>query len=71
MGTQDMSPERKREDQLTRAPDATQEDAAPRIEVTEHDGRTRIDIAEDADVRPGPGPGTPGAEGDEAERARP
>lgn len=47
----------KRHDQLTAAPDATEADAAPRIEVSEHDGNTRIDIAPDAAVRPGPGPG--------------
>lgn len=46
-----------RHDQLTTAPKATEEDAAPRIEVTEHDGNTRIDIAPGAAVRPGPGPG--------------
>ena len=49
--------EEKRHDQLTAAPDATEADAAPRIEVSEHDGTTRIDIAPDAAVRPGPGPG--------------
>lgn len=49
--------EEKRHDQLTAAPDATEADAAPRIEVSEHDGNTRIDIAADAPVRPGPGPG--------------
>ncbi|WP_091227969.1 multidrug transporter [Microbacterium sp. 3J1] len=53
----EMSNEEKRHDQLTSAPDATEADAAPRIEVSEHDGNTRIDIAEDAPVRPGPGPG--------------
>ena len=51
-----------RHDQLTTAPDATEADAAPRIEVSEHDGNTRIDIAPDAAVRPGPGPGAPGAD---------
>jgi hypothetical protein len=49
--------EEKRHDQLTAAPDATEADAAPRIEVSEHDGNTRIDIAPGAPVRPGPGPG--------------
>ena len=49
--------EEKRHDQLTAAPDATEADAAPRIEVSEHDGNTRIDIAPDAPVRAGPGPG--------------
>lgn len=52
-----MTSEEKRHDQLTAAPDATEADAAPRIEVSEHDGNTRIDIAPDAAVRPGPGPG--------------
>lgn len=53
----EMTSEEKRHDQLTSAPDATEADAAPRIEVSEHDGNTRIDIAPDAPVRPGPGPG--------------
>ncbi|KJQ56107.1 hypothetical protein [Microbacterium sp. SA39] len=53
----EMTSEEKRHDQLTAAPDATEADAAPRIEVSEHDGNTRIDIAPDAPVRPGPGPG--------------
>ena len=35
------------------------EDLPAQIEVTEHDGTTRIDIAEDAAVRPGD-PGDPG-----------
>jgi hypothetical protein len=52
-----MTSAEKRHDQLTAAPDATEADAAPRIEVSEHDGNTRIDIAPDAPVRPGPGPG--------------
>jgi hypothetical protein len=55
--TQDSVPEmtadEKRRDQLLAAPHAVESDAAPRIEVTEHDGVTRIDIAEDASVRPG------------------
>jgi len=58
----EMTSEEKRHDQLTAAPDATEADAAPRIEVTEHDGVTRIDIAPDAAVRPGPGPGMPDAD---------
>ncbi|WP_248242942.1 multidrug transporter [Microbacterium kunmingense] len=45
-----------RHDQLTRAPEATEEDAAPRIRVSEHDGIRRIDIDPDAPVRPGLGP---------------
>jgi hypothetical protein len=53
----EMTSEEKRHDQRTSAPDATEADAAPRIEVSEHDGNTRIDIAADAPVRPGPGPG--------------
>ena len=53
-----------RHDQLTTAPKATEEDAAPRIDVTEHDGVTRIDVRDDAPVRPGPGPGDPAAEED-------
>jgi hypothetical protein len=53
----EMSREQKRHDQLTSAPDATEADAAPRVEVSEHDGNTRIDILDDAAVRPGPGPG--------------
>ncbi|WP_301113596.1 multidrug transporter [Microbacterium sp.] len=53
----EMTSAEKRHDQLTSAPDATEADAAPRIEVSEHDGNTRIDIAPDAPVRPGPGPG--------------
>lgn len=60
-----MTADEKRRDQLTTAPDATEEDAERRIVVTEHDGNTRIDIAEDADVRPGPGPGMPEADGTE------
>ncbi len=55
--------EENRHDQLTSAPEATEEDAAPRIDVSEHDGNTRVDIRDDAEVRPGPGPGSPDAEG--------
>ncbi|MGM1016140.1 MAG: multidrug transporter [Actinomycetota bacterium] len=58
-----MTDEEKRRDQLTSAPDATEDDAAPRIEVSEHDGVTRVDILDDAAVRPGPGPGIPEADG--------
>lgn len=44
----------KRHDQLTSAPDATEADAAPRIDVTKKaDGTTRIDVRDDAEVRPG------------------
>ena len=49
-----MSDEEKRRDQLLRAAGSTEEDAAPRIVVSEHDGVKRIDIAPDAVVRPGP-----------------
>ena len=52
-GPDEMTPEEKRRDQLLSAPDAVESDADPRIEVTEHDGVTRIDIAPDAEVRPG------------------
>jgi hypothetical protein len=48
-----MSADDKRHDQLTSAPEATEADAAARIEVTKVDGITRIDIAPDAEVRPG------------------
>ncbi|WP_440711162.1 multidrug transporter [Herbiconiux sp. YIM B11900] len=51
----------KREDQLTAAPKSTEADAAPRIDVTEtSDGVTRIDVRDDAEVRPGK-PDVPGA----------
>lgn len=52
-----MTDEDKRRDQLLRAADSTEADAAPRIVVSEVDGVTRIDIADTAAVRPGPGPG--------------
>lgn len=43
-----------RHDQLTSAPNATEADAAPRIDIsTTGAGDTRIDIREDAAVRPG------------------
>jgi len=64
-GVDQMTDEEKRHDQRTAAPDATEADAAPRIEVSEHDGITRIDIAPDAPVRPGPGPGAPAPEDEE------
>ncbi len=60
----DKSFEENRRDQLTSAPKATPEDAAPRFDVSEHDGNTRIDVRDDAAVRPGPGPGDPAAEKD-------
>lgn len=65
MPGEEMTPEEKRHDQLTSAPAATEADASPRIDVTEHDGATRIDIAEDAEVRPGPGPGMSQVDRDE------
>jgi hypothetical protein len=49
----EMTPEQKRRDQLLSAPGAVESDAAPRIEVSRHDGLTRIDIAPSAEVRPG------------------
>ena len=43
-----------RREELTRAPKASPEDAAPRIDLSEGtDGATRIDIADTAVVRPG------------------
>ena len=48
-----MTDDEKRRDQLTSAPGAVESDAAPRIDVTKRDGVTRIDIRDDADVRPG------------------
>lgn len=69
MSTPDSTPaetfEENRHDQLTSAPDATEADAAPRVDVSEHDGNTRIDIRDDAEVRPGPGPGMPEADGED------
>lgn len=58
----DMTHEEKRRDQLTTAPKATEADADPRVVVSEADGVTRVDVAPDADVRPGPGPGMPEAD---------
>ncbi|MCU1545827.1 MAG: multidrug transporter [Homoserinimonas sp.] len=44
----------KRRDQLTSAPNSTEADAAPRIEVTEvGDGVKRIDYLDSAEIRPG------------------
>ena len=60
----DMTDEEKRRDQLLRLSGSTEADAAPRIDVTEHDGVKRIDVRDDAAVRPGPGPGTPEADGE-------
>lgn len=53
MTNDDMTDDEKRRDQLLAAPNAKEEDAAPRIDVTTHDGVTRIDIRDDAQVRPG------------------
>ena len=54
-GTHDqtMTEDEKRRDQLLAAPGAVEADAAPRIDVTHHDGVTRIDIRDDAEIRPG------------------
>lgn len=59
---EDMTHEQKLRDQFLRAEHSTEADAAPRIEVTEHDGNVRIDVADTAAVRPGPGPGVDGAD---------
>jgi hypothetical protein len=48
-----MTDEEKRHDQLTSAPNAVESDADPRIDVTHRPGVTRIDIRDDAAVRPG------------------
>jgi len=49
-----MTDDEKRRDQLLAAPGAVEDDAAPRIDVTDRgDGITRIDIRDDAAVRPG------------------
>ena len=53
----EMTDEQKRRDQLLRAAESTEADAAPRIDVSHVEGRTRVDIADTAAVRPGPGPG--------------
>ncbi|MEV8214879.1 hypothetical protein [Leifsonia sp. NPDC077715] len=46
-----------RADQLTTAPAAEESDADPRIDVSEGEGgRRRIDIRDDAEVRPGSDP---------------
>lgn len=56
--------EENRHDQLTTAPKSTEADAAPRFDVTKRDGVTRIDVRDDAAVRPGPGQGDPAADED-------
>lgn len=54
MSTDDMTPDEKRHDQLTRAPGSDESDAAPRITTEDRgDGVTRIDVADTAKVRPG------------------
>jgi hypothetical protein len=68
MGLHDMSDEEKRRDQLTSAPEATEEDAKPRIDVTHREGVTRIDVRDDAAVRPGFG--EPGEDGPDAAAQR-
>ena len=51
------TPDETRHAHQTTAPNATEADAAPRIDVTEQgDGVTRIDIRDDAAVRPGADP---------------
>ncbi|MCR2764399.1 hypothetical protein NQ152_12880 [Microbacterium sp. zg.B48] len=52
-GVEEMTDEEKRRDQLLRAAGSTEEDAAPRIDVSKREGVTRIDIVPDAVVRPG------------------
>ncbi len=52
--TSEPTHDEKRHEQLTRAEKSTEADAAPRIEVTERpDGVTRIDVSDEAAVRPG------------------
>jgi hypothetical protein len=54
----DMTDDEKRRDELTRAPNSDDADAAPRITTKKTaSGATRIDIADTAKVRPG-GAGT-------------
>lgn len=65
--TDAMTDEEKRRDQLLAAPNATEDDAAPRIEVTDRgEGITRIDIRDDAPVRPGNPEKDPGTADDGA-----
>jgi hypothetical protein len=49
----ELTPEEMRREELLAAPKAQPEDAAPRIDVTKRDGVTRIDVRDDAVVRPG------------------
>ena len=53
MANSDKTADDKRRDQLTSAPKSTERDAEPRIDVSTHDGVTRIDIRDDAAFRPG------------------
>lgn len=56
-GMRERTDAEKRHDQLTSAPNSTEADAAPRIDVsTTAEGRTRIDIRDDAEFRPGADP---------------
>ncbi|GAB2447782.1 hypothetical protein GCM10027029_01900 [Conyzicola lurida] len=49
-----MTDDEKRRDQLLRLSGSTEADAAPRITIEEkEDGVTRIDVADNAAVRPG------------------
>ncbi|TAJ47831.1 MAG: hypothetical protein EPO52_06390 [Herbiconiux sp.] len=53
----ERSAEEKRRDQLTAAPKSTDDDARPRIDVSETaEGAVRIDIRDDSPVRPGGDP---------------
>ncbi|SKA90023.1 hypothetical protein SAMN06295879_1265 [Agreia bicolorata] len=53
MADSDVTADEKRHDQLTTAPKSTEADAEPRIEVSKHNGVTRVDIRDDASFRPG------------------
>ena len=52
----EMSADEKRRDQLLRAAESVEEDAAPRVQVTKRGNVTRVDVDPDAAVRPGLGP---------------
>ena len=54
--TPDRTHDEKRHDQLTTAPKSTEDDAAPRFDVIEGDGVKRIEVRDDATVRPGGDP---------------
>lgn len=49
----ERTPDENRRDQLTTAPKSTDADARPRIETTKSGSRTRIDLRDDANARPG------------------